>query len=237
MAVTDGDILILPDIHGRAFWEEAVTETIKYDKVVFLGDYLDPYDHEGIMSDDALDNFHNILAFAHANEDKVVLLLGNHDMHYVSLEYAYLAQSSRYDKDRAYAYHQLFEEHRQLFTLAWETLWKGRRVLFTHAGVSDGWYQANKKVIGEMNSDNLNHLLDTIEGIQALGQIGYERGGRHRWGSMVWADVYELALSKPFPDVYQVFGHSQQRSTPLKGNNWVCLDCRRAFRLSELNIS
>lgn len=229
-----GDILILPDIHGRTFWKKAVERIDEYDKVVFLGDYLDPYRHERITADDALDNFHEILAFTHANEDKVVLLLGNHDMHYVSLEYAFLAQSSRYDLDRAYEYRQLFEEHRQLFSLAWETLWKGKRVLFTHAGVSEGWYEANKRVIGEMNSENLNRLLDTIEGIHALGQIGYERGGMHRWGSMVWGDVYEFAIHKSFPDVYQVFGHSQQRSGPLNGSNWACLDCRRAFRLSAV---
>lgn len=234
MAEYEHDILILPDIHGRTFWEEAVTEMEKYDKVVFLGDYLDPYRHEGIMEDDALLNFYHIIDFAQAHQSKVILLLGNHDMHYVSEEYARIALSSRYDEDRADEYHQLFEEHRQLFSLAWETAWKDKKVLFTHAGVSQGWYQVNKRVIGEMNSENLNQLLETSEGIKTLAQIGYERGGIFRWGSMVWADVYELALYKSFPNIIQVFGHSQQHAHPLYGINWACLDCRKAFRLTTV---
>lgn len=34
------NILIIPDVHGRTFWKYAID---KYDKVIFLGDYLDPY--------------------------------------------------------------------------------------------------------------------------------------------------------------------------------------------------
>ena len=36
-------ILIIPDVHGRSFWKKAV-ETGDYEKVVFLGDYADPYE-------------------------------------------------------------------------------------------------------------------------------------------------------------------------------------------------
>ena len=39
-------ILVLPDIHGRHFWKEPCNNIETYDKVVFLGDYLDPYDFE-----------------------------------------------------------------------------------------------------------------------------------------------------------------------------------------------
>ena len=40
-------ILIIPDVHGRTFWRAAL-ETGNYEKVIFLGDYVDPYVYEGI---------------------------------------------------------------------------------------------------------------------------------------------------------------------------------------------
>ena len=47
-------ILIVPDIHGRKFWHEAEELINEVDKVVFLGDYLDPYGYEGITFEDAV---------------------------------------------------------------------------------------------------------------------------------------------------------------------------------------
>jgi len=39
------------------------------------------------------------------------------------------------------------------------------------------------------------------------------------------------------PNVYQVFGHTQQESEPVITDHYACLDCRRAFLLtSEGNI-
>ena len=49
-------ILVIPDVHGRTFWKEAI---VKYPDlpVVFLGDYLDPYAYENITQEDALAKF------------------------------------------------------------------------------------------------------------------------------------------------------------------------------------
>ena len=41
-------ILVVPDIHGETFWREPVQRYIdQVDRIVFLGDYLDPYSEEG----------------------------------------------------------------------------------------------------------------------------------------------------------------------------------------------
>lgn len=69
-------ILIMPDIHGRTFWKEGVSSG-EYDKIIFLGDYIDPYSWEGISKNDAISNFEEIIDYAKAH-DNVVLLLGNH---------------------------------------------------------------------------------------------------------------------------------------------------------------
>ena len=41
-------LLVIPDIHGETFWREPVQRYIdQVDRIVFLGDYLDPYRDEG----------------------------------------------------------------------------------------------------------------------------------------------------------------------------------------------
>ena len=37
-------ILVIPDVHCRKFWRQCIFDNIdKVEKVVFLGDYFDPY--------------------------------------------------------------------------------------------------------------------------------------------------------------------------------------------------
>ena len=58
------DVLILPDIHGRSFWREAVKNLSPDDYAIFLGDYADPYPHEGISPEEAWINLLDIIVFA-----------------------------------------------------------------------------------------------------------------------------------------------------------------------------
>ena len=72
-------LLILPDIHGRPFWKKAVEDNIdKVDKVIFLGDYHDPYPWEGFTKKQSIDNFREIIELKRGSPEKVILLLGNH---------------------------------------------------------------------------------------------------------------------------------------------------------------
>lgn len=64
-------ILVIPDVHGRTFWHVAKEIIDSVDKVVFLGDYLDPYYHENISKLDTIANFKEILEFKKNNfEDR-----------------------------------------------------------------------------------------------------------------------------------------------------------------------
>ena len=36
------EMIIIPDVHGRKFWRNAV-KGFETEKIVFLGDYVDPY--------------------------------------------------------------------------------------------------------------------------------------------------------------------------------------------------
>jgi predicted MPP superfamily phosphohydrolase len=124
------EILIIPDVHGRSFWKEAV-DSKDYEKIIFLGDYTDPYEMEGITDDMAVDNFKSIIDYKQQNPDKVVLLLGNHDLHYYSEYYYELAGGVRYDPIAAITLQRLFQENSRLFQLAWETDWGEKHYLFS----------------------------------------------------------------------------------------------------------
>lgn len=40
-------IYVIPDIHGRDFWHD-IKKIEDYEKIIFLGDYVDPYPHKKI---------------------------------------------------------------------------------------------------------------------------------------------------------------------------------------------
>ena len=40
-------------------------------------------------------------------------------------------------------------------------------------------------------------------------------------------------MRERLPNVYQVFGHTQQESEPVITKHYACLDCRKAFLLTD----
>lgn len=227
-------ILIIPDIHGRNFWKKAVEENKdKVDKIIFLGDYLDPYPWEGITRKEAISNFQEIIDFKSENRDKVILFVGNHDLAYIDKR-NYTVRS-RYDSSNAHHIEEMFHSHRSFFQLAHEELIGDKRYLFTHAGLQRKWYEKHEKLIGELTINGLNHLLNIPEGIRALCEASWARGGWDQFGSIVWNDVTDCGshVNDELPWDRQVFGHSQQEEHPIIKDTYVCLDCRKAFILND----
>lgn len=227
-------ILIIPDIHGRNFWKKAVEENMdKVDRIIFLGDYLDPYPWEGITRKEAISNFQEIINFKSENRDKVVLFVGNHDLAYIDKK-NYIVRS-RYDSSNARHIEEMFRSHRSFFQLAHEELIGDKRYLFTHAGLQIGWYKKHEKLIGELTVNGINHLLGIPSGIKALCEASWSRGGWDQFGSIVWNDVTDCGshVNDELPWDRQVFGHSQQEEHPIITDTHVCLDCRKAFILND----
>lgn len=232
-------IAIIPDVHGRAFWNEVAKNVDSYDKIIFLGDYLDPYGYEGITNDDAIDNFKAIIGFAQENQDKVALLYGNHDLPYVSDYFRINACGGRMDKGNKDKIGEIFNANKELFSLSYETVINEKKYLFSHSGVCMSWYNKHHNLIGDLTSDNINSLMSSEDGIKALCDIGISRCGEDYVGSIVWADVddHKYTIEK-VDGIYQIFGHTQQRENPIITDSYACLDVRCAFSLDEKgNIS
>jgi predicted phosphodiesterase len=85
------EVILIGDIHGRTIWKQIVERHPDADHYVFFGDYFDPY--EDIPYWELAKNFKAIVQLKKELGYRVVLLLGNHDLHY----YADVEPCSRYD--------------------------------------------------------------------------------------------------------------------------------------------
>lgn len=222
-------LVIIPDVHGRPFWREAARLRPE-EGVVFLGDYLDPYPDEGITGEEAFAGLLDIIDLKKRNPDRVTLLWGNHDLHYMYPE----MMGSRYDFGYAERNARLFHDNQTLFKMAYETVAGGRRFLFSHAGVGMGWISQSFPGLAseELTAELFNDLVGYPRFMDALGDVSFHRWGDKPWGSMVWADVQEQGYEENrLPGVVQVFGHTQVAMPFNFENRIFCLDCRRCFRL------
>ena len=215
---------IVPDVHGRKFWEQAkdLISDDSFDRIVFLGDYFDPYDDEEELITHArlVEVFNEIIQFKKDNPDKVILLLGNHDIHYLyKNEYC-----SRHDEEHEKEYCDLIKSNLDCFELMHiEDIECGdyTKVLFTHAGLTSGFLKSFVRAgypkddiveLAKVVNDNFlasktheNHVLSEL-----LLRVSRYRGGDYRDGSIVWADLREVVPNKfDFDDVYQIFGHTR----------------------------
>lgn len=190
-------ILVLGDIHGSRNWKE-ILDNSDYNHVIFLGDYLDPY--SDMDNDDLLSNFIDIIGFKIRKPNDVTLILGNHDLHYLSLQ---IMPCSRYNKGIAKSAHEIFNKHIDLFKYAFQY----KNVVFTHAGISNEWF--NKSYKGNPNANIAEQLNNsTKEQMDVLCQVGKYRGGNPNvTGGIFWADKRELF--EPLYGYTQVVGHSR----------------------------
>ncbi len=196
-------IISVGDIHGRPYWKEI--DPVKYDKIIFVGDYCDSY----VYTDTEIEtNLLDIIQLKKNNFDKVVLLLGNHDIHYKFLSEGF--QGSGFRPSMAINLNMIFKHSKDLFQVAYQI----DNYIWSHAGISYGWYENNKKEIQDVAerfdtknlADTFNHMMQLNEN-RLLHQVGKKRGGRYSFGGITWADRYET-MSQFIDGYHQIVGHT-----------------------------
>lgn len=225
-------VLIIPDVHGRKFWKEAVRKYPFID-TIFLGDYHDPYPDEGISEEESLENFKEILNYARQHPN-CHLLLGNHDLHYL----CNFGEGCRLDYENSAEIHSLLLDNLDLFQILTAREISGKMVVFTHAPILREWFEMTEQ------TDNLAALQDTLNELlpsialdpykteKLLGFISPYRGGYDIVGSPIWADVREIEEDNLIPTAdYSIFAHTQAKE-PIITDRWADLDCRQAFLLT-----
>ena len=129
-------LVAIGDIHGRDIWKQIVDQE-QPNTVVFVGDYFDSFDIPGKVQ---IDNFKNIIQWKHDNPQcKVVLLIGNHDFHY--MPEAYNDRYSGFQRDLYIQIGQVLETSKYHLQIAYGV----DDLVFSHAGITpefllkNGW--------------------------------------------------------------------------------------------------
>lgn len=189
--------VVIGDIHGLDYWK-AIVEKHPECRIVFLGDYLDPYEY--IPHKRLLQNLCKIILLKKKHPDDVILLLGNHDLHYFCTD---IRLSSRFDFLIGEKASRLFLENIGLFQYAYQE----GRYLFTHAGVAQDWFVNDFRGDTALPiAEQLNNPADSQ--IPALCQLGHLRGGEEgKIGGIFWADEAEVA--NPLHGFTQIVGHNR----------------------------
>lgn len=200
-------ILVVPDLHGRDFWKQPFQNNPDADKIIFLGDYVDSFDHSKEMDDQMVANLHSIIELKKANPDKVILLWGNHDVQY----FVPGQGCSGFRDDKQFLYHRIFADNYNLFELAYHIRdGKGRDYMFTHAGLSTPYLEKFYEYTDyEDLAFQLNIGFNRKEShIFKSGSIRKGGNNLNDVGGPLWADFREFNKNTIPENLYQYVGHT-----------------------------
>ena len=207
-------LISIGDIHGRNSWIQ-IANSQAFDKIVFIGDYFDSFT---IPAEEQILNFREIVAYKEANYDKVVLLLGNHDYHYLPVARTSNGTYSGFQDRYAFQISDLLQMHRDLFQVCYR--WED--YLFTHAGVTTTWLDhAGYK--GEEIDNFINELFRNKP--QKFRFNGNDPYGDDVTQSPLW--VRPRSLRK---DAYghgtikQVVGHTSMKRLVIEEDHFYFID-------------
>jgi 3',5'-cyclic AMP phosphodiesterase CpdA len=194
--------LIIGDLHGRDCWQDINTR--KYDKIVFLGDYVDSFEKSDFA---ILENLKKIVRLKKRQPDKIILLLGNHDVQYLHFP-RHQIDGFRPSMQRDLT--ALFNNNRALFQMAYQ---RGNYI-FTHAGITNSWYNEFLRLPSldalREEGDTIADLINKVEATTLrylLYATSIYRGGYSN-GGFLWADQKETAIDM-LHGHHQVVGHTR----------------------------
>jgi len=201
--------VILGDTHGRDYWKGIVASESP-DRVIFIGDYFDSFDNTAV---EQMHNFKEIIDWKQSGQSEVIMLIGNHDYHYMRGVSQYY---SGYQSGARPAIEQLLYENRQHMQMCYQM----GDFLFTHAGVSMDWLQAH-------GYDNESNLIDWIHDMwkykpNVFGFAGRDPYGDSKISSPIWIRPYSLqqANRDTLRDQFiQVVGHTTQGKIDTEGKS------------------
>lgn len=195
-------IIALGDTHGRTMWKDIVAKESDADKIVFNGDYFDS--RERISPEDQIKNFKEILEFKRSNPEKVVLIIGNHDFHYMN------GVNETYS---GFQYHNLKEINEvledALTDKSLQMCFMYDKYVFTHAGVTNTWcITHNVNRLPNKLQDSINELFYSNK-MPFYFQVGenYSQSGDDVTQSPLWVRIPSLFRDR-LDDYTFVVGHS-----------------------------
>lgn len=197
-------ILCIGDIHGRSIWKLIEQREEKdYDKIVFIGDYWDSFN---IPFKEQCNNFLDICQFKQDNPDKVILLFGNHDYHYLPCATASGEVYSGFQDKYAFLIQKEIEQALSLDLL--QMCHVHGEFCFTHAGITNTWLKNNEydksDVEWWVNGLFKNHP-------NSFRFVGRDCYGNSKESSPIWVRPESLVVDVLYPYIH-VVGHTRVRN-------------------------
>lgn len=210
-------IIAIGDIHGLDHWEKIIAADTHADKYVFVGDYFDSWD-KSLTCDKHIKNFEKILDLKRKAPKKFILLVGNHDYHYMKgVEDRY----SGYDESHAVKIQKSLDKALKEGLL--QMCYVEQDVLFSHAGVTKTWLASLD--VGEKDVENginaiFKNKIDRFKFTPGENNSPY---GDDVTQSCIW--VRPESLIKDGLDTFlQVVGHTHQEKGVGMRNNYIFID-------------
>ncbi len=206
--------IAIGDIHGRTDWKQIVEiELHKVDRIIFVGDYFDSFT---IPMLDQIRNFSEIVKFAKEYPDKVVLLIGNHDYHYLSMGETYSGFNPTYAMGIE---HDYLRPNLDLFKVCHTE----DEFLFSHAGFTRTWIKNNK-----INIDNIDSQINDFWKYKQH-TFGWRRNptkkmsahsdsyGDNIWQGPLWVRPDSLNADR-IEGLTQIVGHTESERIKFRNN-------------------
>jgi len=205
-------IVIIGDSHARPIAIEIIELHLKSaHKIILLGDYVDPYILSPISDKKVVSHLKKIIKYKKDYPDKFVLLIGNHDIHYVHPS----IRCSRYNYKIATELRELYTENWDLFDISHQI----ENYLFTHAGVCMKWldkHWSHFESFGlKPDYSNIDQVLKDVHKSKLfyiLHEVGSFRSNPEEYpkvsGAVTWCDKSE-GKNDYIPGFHQYVGHSQ----------------------------
>lgn len=212
-------LIALGDTHGRSKWKEIVERENDADKIIFIGDYFDAKDG-GYSANRQIENFKDIVELKRNNPDKVILLIGNHDFHYLNgVNEEYSSYQFGYAKDINAVLQPVVDEG------LLQMCYKQDNNLFSHAGLTKTWCKNCGIDINNLQ-ESVNDLFKSdITKFKFTMGDNFSYGGNDITQPPIW--VRPQSLVKDMVDgIVCIVGHTQVKEvTVLNDDNLILIDC------------
>ena len=203
--------IILGDTHGRSIWKDIVAQE-KADRVIFIGDYFDSFDIDPVTQQY---NFKEIIEFKEKGECEVILLIGNHDFHYLPMNETY----SGYKHGAMPVNRQLLEENKHHLQMCYQL----DNILFTHAGIGSDWLTYQNKYEPGVDPGTIADFVNAIWKYQPNRFMfcGIDPYGNSKTQTPIW--IRPQALMAGNRDTFlkeeyiQVVGHTHVKKIDIEG--------------------
>jgi hypothetical protein len=209
-------LIAVGDTHGRDNWKKILEQEKEFDRFIFIGDYFDT--REGISVDQQIKNFTEILDFKKANPDKVVLIIGNHDFHYLKgagETYSGYAQYAAMDINEVLE-PAVSSGHIQICYIYDE-------LLFSHAGVTKTWVEENDIDFNNLEQSINILFMKNLEAFRFTYGENLDRSGDDVCQSPIWVRIPSL-LKDMVQGFIFVIGHTTLKELYMD-NNIIGIDC------------